>query len=132
MTRSDLEDVTRQWISLWCALVDWRLFDQLHADDFEDLSSAGRVLSKQGFAAGLAELIESFPDLVTRVEDILVDELAQRVAVRWTAVGTNRLRFLGAGPTGRKTPITGIEIIEIASGRVQRRWGEWDISAHRE
>jgi hypothetical protein len=39
---------------------------------------------------------------------------------------------LGIGPTGRATPITGIEISELQAGRVRRRWGEWDISAHRD
>lgn len=132
MTCSELEDVTRQWISLWCAPVDWPLFDQLHADDFQDLSPAERAPSKQDFAAGLRQLVEAFPDLATRVEDLLVDELTQRVAVRWSAVGVNRLKFLGVGPTGRKTPMTGIEIVEIADGRIKKRWGEWDFSAHRE
>lgn len=42
MTRNELENMTHEWISLWCAPVDWALFDQLHADDFIDMSSAGR------------------------------------------------------------------------------------------
>ena len=132
MTRADLEAVTRQWISLWNAPVDWASFDRLHADDFEDLSPAGRGSSREAFAKGLADLMQAFPDLATRVEDILVDERAQRVAVRWSAKGTNVLPFVGAGPTDRLTPITGIEIIEIANGRIRKRWGEWDITAHRD
>ena len=130
MTRSEIEDVTRKWISLWCAPVDWGLFDELHSDDFEDMSPAGRDPSKHAFALGLRHLIDAFPDLVTRVEDMIVDEDAQRVAVRWSSVGTNKLAFLGTGPTNRKTPITGIEIIEISNGRVSKRWGEWDVTAH--
>ena len=131
MRRSELEDITRRWISLWCAPTDWELFDQLHSDDFEDMSPAGRDTSKRGFALGLKQLVDAFPDLVTKVEDMVVDEHAQRVAVRWSSVGTNKLAFLGAGPTNRKTPITGIEIIEISDGRIRRRWGEWDITAHK-
>jgi steroid delta-isomerase-like uncharacterized protein len=132
MRRSELEDLTRQWISLWSVPVDWARFDQLHADDFEDLASAGRPATKAGFAAGLRKLVEAFPDLQARVEDLVVDEPRQRVAVRWSAVGTNRGAYLGIGPTGRATPITGIEIIAIEAGRVRRRWGEWDITAHRD
>jgi steroid delta-isomerase-like uncharacterized protein len=130
MKRSELEDVTRKWISLWCAPVDWELFDRLHSDDFEDMSSAGREPSKQAFAMGLKQLIDAFPDLQTKVEDMVVDELRQRVAVRWSSVGTNKRMFLGIGPTNRKTTITGIEIIEISNGCIRKRWGEWDISAH--
>jgi hypothetical protein len=50
--------------------------------------------------------------------------------VRWSSLGTNREVFMGIGPTGRETPITGIEIIEVREGRIVRRWGEWDINAH--
>jgi steroid delta-isomerase-like uncharacterized protein len=131
MTRSELEDVTRRWISLWCAPIDWKLFDQIHSEDFEDMSSAGREPSKQAFAKGLQKLIEAFPDLSTRVEDIIVDETVQRVAVRWSSIGTNRRKFLGVGPTYRQTTITGIEIIEVSNGQITKRWGEWDISGHR-
>ena len=130
MMRSELEDITRRWISLWCAPTDWELFDQLHSDDFEDMSPAGRDTSKRGFALGLKQLDDAFPDLATKVEDMVVDEQAQRVAVRWSSMGTNKRRFLGVGPTNRKTHITGIEIIEILDGRITRRWGEWDITAH--
>jgi len=131
MTRSELEDVTRRWISLWCAPADWKLFDQIHSEDFEDMSPAGREPSKQAFAKGLQELIEAFPDLSTRVEDLIVDETTQRVAVRWSSIGTNRSKFLGVGPTHRQTSITGIEIIEVSNGQITKRWGEWDISGHR-
>jgi steroid delta-isomerase-like uncharacterized protein len=129
--RSELEAVARQWISLWCAPVDWALFDRLHAEDFEDCSAAGRDTTKQAFAGGLTDLMGAFPDLETKVDDLVVDEATGRVAVRWSSTGTNRETFLGIRPTGRKTPITGIEIIEVRDGRIVRRWGEWDISAHR-
>jgi steroid delta-isomerase-like uncharacterized protein len=129
-TRTELEMIARQWISLWCAPVDWSLFDRLHADNFEDCSAAGRDTAKEAFADSLADLMAVFPDLQTEVNDLAVDEAAGKVAVRWSSTGTNRATFLGIGPTGRATSITGIEIIEVKYGRVVRRWGEWDISGH--
>jgi steroid delta-isomerase-like uncharacterized protein len=131
-TRAELEAIARRWISLWCVPVDWQLFDALHADDFEDGAPSGRLTTKQAFAAGLAELVRAFPDLETCVETLVIDESAGCVAVRWSAHGENRAAFLGIGPTLRQTTITGIEIVEIRAGRIQRRWGEWDISGHRE
>ncbi|OGU59816.1 MAG: hypothetical protein A2V66_12190 [Ignavibacteria bacterium RBG_13_36_8] len=130
MTRPELEDITRKWISLWCAPTDWDLFDKLHSENFVDMSPAGRESTKSAFAMGLKQFIEAFPDLQSTAEEIIVDEQAQRVAVCWSAVGTNKLTFLGVGPTNRKTKITGIEIIEISNGRISKRWGEWDISEH--
>jgi steroid delta-isomerase-like uncharacterized protein len=129
-SRTELESLATQWISLWCVPVDWKLFDRLHAEGFEDCSAAGRAPTKQGFADGLRELVRAFPDLQTRVEQLVVDVENSCVAVRWSARGTNKANFLGIGPTERLTSITGIEIIEIKKSQIVRRWGEWDISAH--
>jgi steroid delta-isomerase-like uncharacterized protein len=130
MTRTELEHLATQWISLWSAPIDQLLFDRLHADDFVDCASAGRPPTKGGFAAGLAEWAQAFPDIRARVEQLVVDEAAATVAVRWSATGTNRAEYLGVGPTQRVTYIAGIEIIEIRGGRIVKRWGEWDISDH--
>jgi predicted ester cyclase len=126
-----LRELTRRWISLWSTPVDWALFDALHSPAFEDGAAAGREPGKQGFAAGLRQFTEAFPDLVTVVDDMVVDAAANKVAVRWTAVGSNRAHFLGVGPTLRRTRITGIEIVEFSGDLIVRRWGEWDISDHR-
>ncbi|MDD5718123.1 MAG: ester cyclase, partial [Candidatus Krumholzibacteria bacterium] len=109
--REDLADIARQWISLWTAPVDWPRFDRLHAEDFEDCSSAGRPTTKQAFADALTAFVAAFPDLSTQVDDLVIDPQTQRVAVRWSAAGTNRQCYLGIGPTQRPTRITGIEII---------------------
>jgi steroid delta-isomerase-like uncharacterized protein len=129
--RAELASLATRWISLWCAPVDWELFDRLHSDDFEDCSAAGRDTTKAAFAGALAEMIDAFPDLETRVDDLVVDTEAGRVAVRWSSIGTNRKRFLGVGPTDRRTVFTGIEIIEARDRRIVRRWGEWDAGDHR-
>ncbi len=130
MTRADLEHLATRWLALWSAPIDWDVFDQLHADDFEDCASAGRPPTKRGFAAGLAEWEQAFPDVQTRIEQLVVDEAVSTVAVRWSATGINRAQYLGVGPTERATYIAGIEIIEVRGGRIVRRWGEWDISDH--
>ena len=130
-SREQLAAVARHWVSLWTAPVDWALFDALHAEDFEDGASAGRAATKAAYAEGLREFIDAFPDAQTRLDDLLVDVERQQVALRWSSVGTNRLPFLGLGPTHRPTRMRGIEIVEIAGGRIRRRWGEWDISDHR-
>ena len=128
--REFLENLTKQWISLWTCPVDWSLFDTLHADHFQDLAAAGRPTTKEGFAAGLKLMTEAFPDLETIVDDLVVDVERQTVAVRWTSRGTNARSFLGVGPTGKLTEFRGIEIIEVCGGKIIRRWGEWDTSTH--
>lgn len=127
-----LRAIAELWVSLWSAPVDWKLFDEIHAKDFRDCSSSGRPTDRKGFAEGLRAFVAAFPDVKTKVEDLVVDEVASKVAVRWCAVGTNTSRYLGVGPTNRATAITGIEIIQVDGGVIARRWGEWDISAHRD
>jgi len=122
--------IAQRWISLWTVPVDWAAFDALHADDFEDASSAGRPGTTAGFAQGLRELVDAFPDLQTRIEDLVIDTQERRVAIRWSATGVNRAEYLGVGPTNKLTHITGIEIIEIRDDRIVLRWGEWDITDH--
>jgi steroid delta-isomerase-like uncharacterized protein len=129
-TRKNLINIAKKWITLWCTPVNWELFDQLHAEHFEDCSAAVRSPTKKGFAQGLAELVQAFPDLQTKIAGLVIDESISQVAVRWTAEGTNQKKFFGVGPTNNLTIITGIEIIEIQHGRIIRRWGEWDISGH--
>lgn len=75
-------------------------------------------------------MLAAFPDLRIRMDDAVIDEEQARVAVRWSAEGTNRATYLGVGPTNARTYITGIEIIEIEMDRIVKRWGEWDISRH--
>jgi steroid delta-isomerase-like uncharacterized protein len=131
-TRAELFAIATQWVSLWTGPVDWALFDRLHADSFEDRSSADRPSTKEGFAGGLEEFVRAFPDVKTKIEDLVAEESTSKVAIRWSARGTNRTHYLGIGPTHRLTTITGIEIIEVRAGQIVRRWGEWDISDHRE
>jgi len=129
-TRAELEAIATSWISLWNVPVDWGLFERLHAQSFEDCTSGGRPTTREGFAQGIAELTRAFPDLCTAIDGLVVDEANSQVAIRWCARGTDRERYLGVGPTNRLTTITGIEIIEVRGGKIVRRWGEWDISAH--
>jgi len=131
-TRQELIATATKWLSLWNTPVDWALFDSIHSETFEDCASSGRATTKQGFAQGLAQLVQAFPDLRTMPQSLVIDEQNSTVAVRWSAWGTNVERFLKIGPTNRATEITGIEIIQIAGGQVVRRWGEWDISTHHE
>ncbi|MBN1424725.1 ester cyclase [Candidatus Fermentibacteria bacterium] len=128
MDREALAQITSRWISLWCADPDRREFDALHAEEFVDHSSACRGTTREAFWLGLEELVAAFPDLQAQVEDLVIDETAGRVAVRWSATGTNRVRFMGRGPTHEVVHMTGIEIIEIHDNRITDRWGEWDIT----
>jgi hypothetical protein len=85
---SELKNLARRWISLWCVPTDWELFDRLHADDFEDGSPAGRETSKNAFAAGLDEFLAAFPDRIATAVEVRPG--------RWKSLSTSLTRRLRA------------------------------------
>ncbi|MFO7607950.1 MAG: ester cyclase [Candidatus Krumholzibacteriia bacterium] len=122
----DLRALARAWIEDgWCR-GDGAVVDRLHAPGFVDHDPGGRAPDNAGFKEGIARLYAAFPDLAAAVEDLVVDEAAGTVAVRWSAAGTHRGPYLGAAPTGRTVRFKGIEILRVRDGRITERWGEWD------
>lgn len=128
--RLKLENIAKSWISLWNSPINLNSFEELHSENFIDLSSSGRPSDKNGFKLGIIKLLEAFPDLKTEIDSILVDEEKSQIAIRWNSIGKNKLKYLGIGPTNKITRITGIEIIEIENDKITKRWGEWDITNH--
>jgi predicted ester cyclase len=105
---------------------DAEAFRQLHAPGFVDHCASGRPADREGFWGGVVALYAAFPDLRAEVEDMVVEAGRGLVAIRWTAAGTHRGRFLGVAPTGKPIRFAGIEIIRIEAGLVVERWGEWN------
>ena len=144
--RSRLAALTRRWVEEgWSAGDGTRpagsIVEALHDPHFTDHDSGGRAPDNAGFRAGIVALLEAFPDLVATARDVVVEPtpigggtcagasavtVDGMVAVRWTAVGTQRGAYLGAAPTGRRVTFQGSEVIRVRDGRIAERWGEWD------
>lgn len=122
----DPTSVARQWMHEIWAERNLARFDELHAAGFIDGSPSGRGSDMDAYRAGIEELFKAFPDFRASTEDLVVNEAAGKVAVRWTAVGTHQGTFLEIPPTGRRITFRGIEILRIEGGRIVERWGEWD------
>lgn len=79
-------------------------------------------------AAGLKELVAgfraAFPDLELEVRSqfgagtTVVTEHAMR--------GTQRGRFMGVPPTGRRIDLSGTSIVRVSGGVAAEAWYEWD------
>lgn len=124
--RDDLSRLVRRWIEQGWQSGDPRVVEEMHDPDFIDHDPGGRAPDNTGFKQGIADLFMAFPDLRARLEDLVVDEANNKVAVRWSAVGTHTGRYLGAAPTGKQVTFKGIEILRIRNGLITERWGEWD------
>lgn len=66
----------------------------------------------------------AFPDLHLAVEDLVTE--GDKVAVRWTARGTNTGELMGMPPTGKPGTVTGISILPITAGKITAQWVNWD------
>jgi steroid delta-isomerase-like uncharacterized protein len=77
---------------------------------------------------GVKEFVElyrsAFPDLHTTIEDIVTE--GDKVAYRWTAVGTHQGELLGVAPSSNRVELTGITIERIEDGRIVETWNNFD------
>lgn len=66
----------------------------------------------------------AFPDLRTRVEDLIED--GDRVASRWRAKGTHTGPFRGIASTGRVVEFAGATFTRYKGRTVTEEWVAWD------
>ncbi len=124
--RTPLADLARHWIEEGWQRGNSQAIVALHSPDFIDRDSADRSSDNAGFAHGIDRLHAAFPDFHAIVEDLVVDDDAGTVAIRWSAIGTHAAPYLGLPASGRRIRFKGIEIIRCVDGRIVERWGEWD------
>ena len=109
-----------------------RLWDVSAADGLAGSLFRGDVVDhnpQPGQRPGLAGVIQViglyhavFPDLTLTCDDIVA--AGDKVAVRWTAIGTHEGDQLGVPATHREVTLTGIDIVRIENDRIAERWGE--------
>jgi predicted ester cyclase len=66
----------------------------------------------------------AFPDMHYTIEDLF--GAGDRVAVRWTARGTNTGPLAGAAPTGKAVTVSAVYIFRVEQGRLAEAWGDFD------
>jgi steroid delta-isomerase-like uncharacterized protein len=86
--------------------------------------SPDQNLDVAGFTQMVSGLLAAFPDLHFTVEDQVV--ATDKVATRWTAVGTHSAPLGTTPATGRQVRVDGLILDHIAGGRVVERWEQWD------
>lgn len=112
---------------MWRALDDEQRLDQMDryfSDAYIRHSQEGQM-SREEFREALAALQAGFPDLRTRISDAVVE--GNRVAYRWSAVGTHEGTYLGAPATHKEIEATGITIATFGGdGRIEEDWASWN------
>jgi predicted ester cyclase len=97
------------------------LLDQLLSQNFVD-----HVVGLDAFKDFLRMVTGAFPDIHIHVEDIVAE--GNKAAVRLAIHGTHKGTLMGSiDPTGKAAKWTGIDIVEIAEGKIAARWSERDL-----
>jgi steroid delta-isomerase-like uncharacterized protein len=104
----------------------WRveLVDELHLPEFVLHTAHGDLGLREDREAVLAWQ-RGTPDLTIRIEDIVAED--ERVAVRWTASGTNSGEWNGLPATGKKVTATGMTFWRFKDGKIAEEWGLVDM-----
>jgi predicted ester cyclase len=68
---------------------------------------------------------EAIPDLSVSVDDVIA--AGDKVVTRVTWQGTQNGPLFGADPTGKHMHFTGIDIVQVESGKFVEHWGEVDV-----
>ena len=118
--------VRRYWEQVWNQ-GNLAVVDELIASDFDGHPLPSDPNFGRG-PAGQKQLVgmyrTAFPDVRMAIEDMTAE--GDRVAVRWTARGTNTGEMMGMPATGKPVRVTGIIINRIAAGKMVEGWGNFD------
>ena len=120
--------ITDAWEAAWDrGEVD--ALDGLLAPDYRRRGSADdEGLTREEFKATITTTRTSFPDLVTHVEDVVIE--GDRAAIRWRTVGTHTHSYLGVPPTRRSVEVAGATFATFGDdGLVHEEHVTWDPRA---
>jgi steroid delta-isomerase-like uncharacterized protein len=115
------------WVAAWDK-GDVDAFDALLAPGYRRRSSPndeGETLVQ--FKASIVATRSAFPDLLTTIDDILIE--ADRVAVRWHSAGHHERPFLGVPATNRRVEVSGATFGRFQDDRIIEEFVTWDPRA---
>ena len=101
--------------------------DDLIAQNYiEHEGPVGQPSGIEGFKQFIAKVATAFPDLQVTIEDLIAE--GDKVVASVTVRGTHKGTLLGnIPPTGKHASWTGIDIFQIAGGKIVGRWNQRDL-----
>jgi steroid delta-isomerase-like uncharacterized protein len=118
--------VRRYWEEVWNQ-GNLAVVDELITADFDGHPAPSDANFGRG-PTGQKQFVDmyrtAFPDLRMTIEDMTAE--GDRVAVRWTARGTNTGEMMGMPATGKHATVTGMFLNRLAAGKIAEGWGNFD------
>jgi steroid delta-isomerase-like uncharacterized protein len=118
--------IERVWEAAWDrGEVD--ALDELLSPDYRRIGSAGGGQDLTEFKASIIAARSAFPDLVTVVDEVVVE--GDRAAVRWHSIGSHEHPFLGVPATKRRVAVSGATFARFDGDRIVEEFVTWDPRA---
>ena len=118
--------VRRYWEEAWnkgnLAVVDELIATDYDGHPLPSDPDFGRGPAGQKQLVGMYRA--AFPDVRMTIEDMTAG--GDRVAVRWTARGTNTGEMMGMLATGKQATVSGMFVNRISGGKIVEGWGNFD------
>lgn len=119
--------ITETWAAAWDH-GDVDALDTLLSPDYRRHgggSDTGQDLAT--FKASIVTTRQAFPDLVTTIDEVVVE--GDRAAVRWHTTGRHDGPFLGVPPTHRQVEVGGATFARFEGDRIVEEQVTWDPRA---
>ena len=84
----------------------------------------GVELRGDAYRQFLTSVVAAFPDGRWTIEDQVAE--GDKVATRWTFIGTHQGEIMGFAPTGRQVRLSGMMMDHIVGGKIAEEWEEYD------
>jgi steroid delta-isomerase-like uncharacterized protein len=103
------------------------VLDELCSPDYRRIGSAGEDQDLTEFKASIIATRSAFPDLLTVIDEIVVE--GDRAAVRWHSTGNHQHPFLGVPATKRQVAVSGATFARFENDRIVEEFVTWDPRA---
>ncbi|GAA2177520.1 hypothetical protein GCM10009847_03730 [Leucobacter tardus] len=104
-------------------------FDAILHENYERVStSSKRVTDAEALKREISEVRAAFPDLVTTVDNLVIDETGQSAAIFWSTTGTFTNDLQGVPASGTRVETRGSNLVEFRDGKIAREEVTWDQS----
>jgi len=131
-TQLSLQQVKNALVASWEAAWDHGNVDSLdeilHADYQRVSNKSKKVSTAQSLKEDILAVREAFPDLVTTIDHLLVDDAEQSIAVFWRTNGTFTRALQGVPATGHSVETRGSNLLKVQDGKVISEQVTWDQS----
>ncbi len=115
--------IERAWAAAWDdGNVD--AFDELLSPDYVRHGHDDTVQSLAEFKAAILATRSAFPDLVTTIDDVVVE--GDSAAIRWHSSGNHSNSFLGVPATKQAVKVSGATFSRFDGDKIVEEFVTWD------